>query len=133
MKDGSADPYATALFFQFGGGVVFIILLLLSWQWGPIPTSLWPNWILMGAGYGLGTLFIFKSLQLLDSGDATVLFSLRAVVSMVLAAIFLNERISALYIFGAALIVLGVYLVSAYGRKIRMNRGAVYAIISALC
>ncbi len=133
MKDGSADPYATALFFQFGGGVVFILWLLFSWHWGPVPSSLWANWILMGAGYGLGTLFIFKSLQLLDSGDATVLFSLRAVVSMILAALFLSEHVNGLYIVGAALIVTAVYLVSAYGKKIRMGQGAAYAIFSALC
>jgi drug/metabolite transporter (DMT)-like permease len=63
-------------------------------------------------GTGITGLFIVISLHHIGAGSFTVLFSTAPLFGMVLAAIFLGERITAWLLVGALLIVGGIALIA---------------------
>jgi drug/metabolite transporter (DMT)-like permease len=100
---------------MFGIGAVIMLPLsapwLLSEQWATIPRSAWVSLLVVIAGPTVAAYLLNAwALAHTDSSLVATYTYLQPVITMILAAIFLGERIRPVAIAAAALIFAGVYL-----------------------
>lgn len=108
-------------FFQllFAGIVVTLYALLTQKPLWPVqPSELLPLLILCIINTGLGCYFYFSSTHLLPVQSVAVLSYIDPLSALVFSSVFLNERMGALQIIGAALILGG----AAFGELYRPRR-----------
>ena len=96
------------------------IILLLTWgivffghktdDIGTISSQTWLFLILSGVSTGLSWLFYFKALQLGDVSRVAPIDKLSIVITILLAFIFLHEKVTLRVLIGALLISGGVFL-----------------------
>jgi transporter family protein len=72
-----------------------------------VPPRTWLFLVLSGLATGLSWLCYFRALQLGDAAKVAPVDKLSVVVAMLLAALFLGERLTLQHCFGGALIVAG--------------------------
>jgi uncharacterized membrane protein len=65
-------------------------------------------------GIGLGTIFLFVSLALLDASIAIPLSSISPFLSLMLASLYAGEKMRAKIVIGTSLIVTGIILLAFY-------------------
>lgn len=83
--------------------------------------SAWLSLLLSGfLGFSLGDTFLMKSFQTLGARLTLLIFSFAPVLTAILSYFLFNEKLSALNIFGMALVLAGIVLVIS-GKKV--NRG----------
>lgn len=89
------------------------------------------NLILMSVLIGAGNILIFRGLKKVEASEYTVLFSTRAIWSVLAAIVFLHETFSIKQIFGAGLIILSVFVVSWKKKTLRLNEGEMLTLAAA--
>ena len=84
--------------------------------------------------YALNGAFVFKALQSVEISKFTILYTLRAVVTIIVATIFLNEGLTLIQLIGAGCILFAVIYVNSKSLKdlFIFNRGEIYALMAAL-
>lgn len=132
QKGGKNDPYAFSIFFQLTIGIVIGIYALLRGFVIPNYGDFLPNMILMVILYAIANTLIFSALTYLDAAAFTILFSSRALWTIVAAVLFLNEPFSFKQVIGTILIIISVILVSAKSKKVTLKKGEIYALLAAL-
>lgn len=89
------------------------------------------NLILMAVLIGTGNILIFKGLKKVEASEYTVVFSTRAIWSVLAAIVFLHESFSVKQIIGAALIILSVFVVSWKKKSFRLNEGEMLTLAAS--
>ena len=92
-----------------------------------------PNLLLMGILYCLGNIFLFKGFQKAEASEVSVLFTSAGIWTVIAAIIILGDRITAVKVMGIALILSGVTVINIRKSRWQMNRGHIFALLSALC
>lgn len=117
------DPAVSYIFNGLFGGIFLVIFGL--WAGFKIPNiyQISPNLILMAVFLGLGNMLNFNALKRVEASEFTVLFSTRAIWSIVAAILFLGEAFSHKQIIGAILIIASVFLVSWKKKTMKLNEG----------
>ena len=132
---GSAfyNVYCKGLFEKFSQDEVLISsyiaasitgLILLAWldppRLGLFATLTWQSWLGFGyqalITYGLAMLLFFEALKHLDVSTASLSLYLLPVFGVVLAALLLGERLSALALGGSAIVLAATLLIVKYDR-----------------
>jgi drug/metabolite transporter (DMT)-like permease len=127
----SKDP---ALFYVVNGLVAGSILLAHGlWVGFKIPNiqDISLNLIAMTVLLGFGNLLNFNALKKVDASEFTVLFSTRAIWSVLAAVLVLGESFGPKQIIGAALIISSVFLVSWKKKSFRLNEGEMLTLAAA--
>lgn len=121
MRDADSDPVLYALAFQFVAAVVtFGIAVSRGFAMPPIRT--YPlNFALMAVFYGFGTVLFLRALKILDVSTVVILSSVRSIITIVSAVVFLGESFSIVQGVGALLILCSVAMVSLVRRE-RLDR-----------
>ena len=132
LKNNKSDPVAYSVVFQLVTGILIGIYALVNGFKMPDLIPLIPNLILMVVFYGAGNVFVFKALKEADASSFTIVFSTRAIWSILGALIFLKESFSMQQLFGTILIISSVVLVSWKSGGLKINRGLIYSLIGAL-
>lgn len=100
--------------------LVGLALSLLAWWtggWGQLDASMLPALALSGLiGIFIGDTALFASLQRLGPRRSAVVFAANAPITALLAAIFLDERLGSLDLWGGLLVLAGV-LVAIWARR----------------
>jgi uncharacterized membrane protein len=92
------------------------------------------NFFLMAGLYGLGTVFIFKALQLIEASEVTIITTTRSVITIISALILLHEVFNLSKIIGTALIIGAILLISkTKSANLKFNKGVFWALAMALC
>lgn len=89
------------------------------------------NLIMMTVLLGFGNMLNFNALKKVDASEFTVLFSTRAVWSVVAAILILGEHFGLKQIIGAALIISSVFLVSWKKKSFSLNEGEMLTLAAA--
>lgn len=131
LKNNKTDGVTYSIFFQLLAGICISIVALLHGFHMPNLVNYIPNVIFMILLYGFANVFVFKSLQRIEASQFTVLFTSRAIWTVIAATIFLHEVFLGLQIVGMLLILLAVFIVT-YTRKFIFNRGTLYALLAGL-
>jgi len=108
---------------SLGLAVQSVLILALSWgtvavkgdlgALGQISRQGWLYLLLSGLAAGVSYLLLFRALKLGSAARVVPLDRLSLVFAMILAAVFLKEKIGGMVIVGGALMVLGALLVAA--------------------
>jgi transporter family protein len=89
------------VFFQGGGAGL-----------GQINRQAWLFLVLSGMATGLSWLFYFRALQLGDASKVVPIDKLSLVLTIILAGLFLKEKITLQILFGSALMTVGAIIVA---------------------
>lgn len=89
------------------------------------------NLILMSALLGIGNMLTFSGLKRVEASEFTVLFSTRAIWSVVAAILILGESFNIKQVAGAALIISSVFLVSWKKKSFRLTEGEMLILAAA--
>ncbi len=133
MKEEDSDPATNAIVFQI---LCTILVFAYSfWQGFVMPpiNNLALNFILLAVLYGAGNLLLFKGLKTVEASDTTILVTTRAIWTILVALLFLNETLNPLRILGIFLIFGAIILVFGTKEKIKLNKGAIFILLSAVC
>lgn len=79
---------------------------------GQIKTQAWVFLILSGIATGLSWLFYFRALQLGDASKVVPIDKLSLVLTIILAGLFLKEKITLTILFGSILMTAGAIIIA---------------------
>ena len=101
----------TSVILLFTWGIVFFQGGGLSGL-GQIKTQAWIFLILSGIATGLSWLFYFRALQLGDASKVVPIDKLSLVLTIILAGLFLKEKITLTIVFGSVLMTVGAIIIA---------------------
>ncbi len=132
MKDEKSNPYSYAIIFHFFLGFLNLgFALLYGSQFSLLSGN---SYLLLLASvlWAGCSIFLFKSLLLIEASEKTILSSLNVVVTIIASVIFLNEAFTGEKILGTAIILISTLLVVTLKNGFKLNRGVVYVLITAV-
>lgn len=129
MKEEDSDPVVSAIIFTLLNSL-FTGIFALTQGFRMLPLSLvWPS-LVSGILYAAGTVCFFKAIKVIEASLMTILTGFGAIVTIVAAFLFIGERLSAIQIFGAVLILVAIVTVNYQNKStFRFSRGVVYSLL----
>jgi uncharacterized membrane protein len=132
LKEENSNPVGYAIVFQLLLGLISLIFALLFNKLIPPPPETSAIQFLFSAVlWATSTIFSFKALKLITAGEATILGSSGAFISITLGIIFLGEALKISTIASAILIFIAILAISTGKLSFSSKRGIVYSLISA--
>lgn len=132
MKEEQSDPVAYAIVFQLSVSfVVSIYAFYRGFRFPPLQPFL-PCIGLMTALYGFGNIAFFRSFQLSEASEVSVISSSRSLWTLLVAILFLGESLTSVKLLGTFLVVLGVALVSWKPGRFKLQEGYAFALLASV-
>lgn len=135
MRGDKSNPIMLAILFQLIAGSIIALYGFLT-QDMSLPTDslvYLPRIMLSTVLWAATNIFVFNALKLIESSEFTILFSTRALFTVIAAAIFLNERLTSQQLMGAALIFIAVIMVTFTRKSLKLSRGEIFTLAGAVC
>ncbi len=132
LHKNKADPVAYSALFQLITAVIITIFALYN---GISFAGLGTVWLVATiciVFFGLGTVVYAKTLQYVEASAFSVLFATQAVWIMILGLVLFNESITSLQIAGTLLIFASVTLLIKNIRKLKLDKGTLYGLLTGL-
>ncbi|KKU95179.1 hypothetical protein A3A64_03365 [Candidatus Gottesmanbacteria bacterium RIFCSPLOWO2_01_FULL_48_11] len=128
MRDKESDPVASSILFQFILTFITGIFALYKGFTAPPIINFPLQFMVSATFYGVGTLCMFQAAKRIEASEKTILSAFGAIVTIVVALIFLNESFTIRQFFGTGLVLLSVVLIQ---NKLGIVRsiGTLYAIL----
>ncbi|MSU56393.1 MAG: DMT family transporter [Candidatus Taylorbacteria bacterium] len=131
MKDEKSNPYSYAIVFHLFLGFLNLGFAILYGSHFSLRSGNFFLLLLASGLWGACSIFLFKSLQLIEASEKTILSSLNVVFTIIASVIFLDEVFSGKKIFGTVIILASTLLVVSLKNVFKLNRGVVYVFIAA--
>ncbi len=132
MKDGKGDTVASSVVNQFVGALVVGIVALIHGFVLP-PILHYPvNVALQAILWGIAILALFKAARYLEAAETAIITAGSSVITIISAVILLHESFSFIYVVGTICILLSIVFISGESKKVRFNKGTLYALIYCL-
>lgn len=128
MRDENSEPVSyTIIFALLLSCVYFIVSLFLGFHF---PVLDWKiiYFLIAATLWGLGTIFLFKALQIIESSEVTILVSLRILITITASVIFLHDVFNFQKFIGTIILLLSILLVANIKKGIKFNKGVTYSI-----
>lgn len=127
----SKDPVIFYVVNGIGAGIMLLLYGL--WMGFRIPniTDISLNLIILTIFLGFGNMLNFNALKKVDASEFTVLFSTRAIWSVIGAVLILGEAFGLKQIAGTSLIIASVFLVSWKKKSFSLNEGEMLTLAAA--
>lgn len=135
LKDNKSDPIAYSALFQIICGLIIFSFGFFTQPIG-LPNNLWgllPNLMLMLIVYSLGNVFVFKALKEGEVSTFTIIFALRALVTVFVSSLVLNEIFKINQLIGGGLIIIAIILVNLKRTSLKLSRADLFALGAAVC
>lgn len=128
MKEEQSDPLISAILFQLILALLTGIFALIRGFIPPPFFEFFWQFMISAFCYALGTLCMFQAAKRIEASEKIILSASGAIVTIVVAIIFLHESFSVKQLIGTGLVLLAVILVQ---NKLRLtkNIGTLYAIL----
>lgn len=133
MKDDKSDPISYSIIFAFLLGLINLIVALISGFHFPSLNTTLIFFPIAAILWGVGTIFYFKALQLLESSEVTILASVRSVITIAASLLFLKESFNLQKLFGTVIVLLSIFIVTNLKHGIKFNKGIFYTFGMVLC
>ena len=134
MKDDSSDAYAQAVIFT---SLVCLFFFVVSLFRGGFQVSVsWNQLLLMILASILssaGMVFTFKGFKFIEASEHTILLTSYQLWFMLGAILFLHESLTITKLVGTIAILFGIVLAEWKKQILKLNKGAVYVLLAALC
>jgi len=115
----TADTQAVNIHCLAAGSVLFVIFLIFSG--GPTASITQSGWIKLGvASLALAIAYgsFFAGLEIIGTVKTAMLMNMEPILTIILAAIFLDERLSSIQLVGAGFVIVGIILITGGFRKV---------------
>jgi bacterial/archaeal transporter family protein len=132
MKSEKSEPYSYAIVFHFLLGFLNLIFAIVSGSHLSLFNENFLFLLLASILWGGCSIFLFKSLQLIEASEKTMLSSLNVVFTIIASIIFLHEIFTGKKILGTALILISTLLIVNLKNGFKLNKGVIYVLITAL-
>ncbi len=132
MKSEKSEPYSYAVVFHFFLGFLNLIFALIYGSQFSLFSGNFFLLLLASALWGGCSIFLFKSLQLIEASEKTILSSLNVVFTIIASVIFLHEVFNGKKILGTVIILASTLLIVNFKNGLKFNRGVVYVLITAV-
>lgn len=127
---GKVPPFTLSLL-RYVIAVVVLFLLVRIKNYAPLERKYYKQILLIGFfGYFLSQVLQFMGTKLSNASFAALINSLNPVAIMVMAAVFLHEKLTAQKIAGLALSLGGVYIILGGGHSDGMTAGIALSLLS---
>lgn len=127
----SPDPVVYSVINGLVGGLILLGYGLYAGFRIPNLQDISLNLLLMSFLLGVGNMLTFSGLKRVEASEFTVLFSTRAVWSVVAAILILGESFSLKQVLGGGLIIASVFLVSWKKKSFRFTEGEMLILAAA--
>lgn len=134
LRSSVDSPIAFSIISQFICGVIIALIAGVTGQLS------WPNWqpvvwnlFFMTLAYAIGSIATTIALKKSEASKFTVLFATRAFLTIAIAGVFLNEKMTGVQLMGAVLIFSGVAITSWQTRKFVLEKADWLTLLGALC
>ncbi len=133
LKAKNTDAISYALLFNL---VCASLLIAVSVSKGFVLVDLHKyalNLVVMGVLYTASQIFIFQASKTIEASEVIILSSTRILWTIGAAIVFLGESFDLAKLIGAGLILYSVYFVSHKKKRLKFEKGHVYAILAGVC
>ena len=132
LKNDKSDAVGAAIIFQFTGCAITAVFAF--WHGFVMPPILdHPlNFLIQASFWGFATLTLFKAYQYIEASEVTVLTTLEAVFTIIVALVFLHEVFTGINVIGTVLIIIAVVYLSQTSSKMKFNKGVLFAVIYSI-
>ncbi len=114
----TADPQAINFHCLTAGTALFAAFLFFSGgPAGMIPYAALFKLCASGLALAFGTVFVFAGLEIIGPVKTSMLLNAEPILTIILAAVLLGERLSSFQLVGAAFVILGVILITGGSKK----------------
>ncbi|MFH0749410.1 MAG: EamA family transporter [Candidatus Gottesmanbacteria bacterium] len=133
MKQTHSDAYAQAVVFNGLTGLFSLIILLFQNNFHFYVLSVQQLVLLIPVVIcvSVATVCTFKGLKLIEVSEHTILLTTSKVWLIIGTLVILQERFTSLKLFGAIIVLVGVFIAEWRNRKFVFNTGAIYVLIAA--
>ena len=131
MKDEKSDPVISAIFFQFILGIVTSLFTITKGFYLP-DISLIPYFLCSGALYATGSICFFRAIKYIEASEMTILGGSSVLVTIFASIVFLSDKLTLVQLFGAALILLAVVIISWRKNEVKISTGMWLALGGAV-
>ncbi len=134
MKNVNSDPYAQTIAFNGGVGILALIIVFIrgNFQY-KISLDQAPYFLIAAIFLAVGTVFSFKSIKLLEASESSIFGATQKLWTVLGAFILLGEAFSQKKILGTVIIIIGIAVAQWRKKKFVVNKGVVYALLTAIC
>lgn len=132
MKKEESDPVISSILFQFLLTAFSGAFALIKGFHAPPLTLVFPYFMISAVLYGIGSVFVFKAIKIIEASEMVILTGFGAIVTIVTGYIFFHEQLSLLQLLGVAAILAAVVIVKLERKTFAFNRGIGYALIATI-
>jgi uncharacterized membrane protein len=132
MRDDSSNPISFAIVFQFLLGFITLCFALMFGKFIlPHDISMWFRYIVSALLWAGASVVSLKAMKLLPVGEATIIGTTNAIVSIFLGFLIFGERLANQSIIGILLIFLAIWIVFSKNLSFKSKPGILFALLSA--
>ncbi|MBI2010306.1 MAG: EamA family transporter [Candidatus Chisholmbacteria bacterium] len=128
MKDKERDPIVSVFIFQFLMTCFALTFALVKGFHLPPQNILLPGF-LSSTIYAFGGILLFKAIKIIEASEAALLSTFGAVVSIIVAYFFLDERLRPSQLLGVGLIIASVVAIRFEKQSLKFNHGSLMTLI----
>lgn len=140
VRDEKADTYSYSVLTQLTSAVVcFLLALFFGRNTFPefsviLESHVYVFILLSSSLYAVNAILCFKALQSIEVSKFSVLYATRAVVTIVIASVFLKESLNANQLLGAGMILFSILYLNtkSYKEFLRFGKGEILTLTAAL-
>jgi len=133
LKEEKSDPKTYAVFFQLLTGLMIGMFgLVFADMSFPDVKPLVFNLVLMTLLYGFGNVLIFESLKRIEASRFTIIFSSRALFTILASSLLLKEGLLAKQFVGTFLILAGIALANVKAARFSFSKKEAMALFAAM-
>lgn len=134
MRVQNSDPYAQAVAFSGGVGILALIINSLKGNFHyQITWEQAPYFLLATIFVTIGNVTAFKAFKLLEASENAILTSTQKLWTVVGAFLFLGELFTIKKFIGTIIVLAGVIVAQWRQKKFVINQGVIFALITAVC
>lgn len=133
MKDDKSDPYVqTVVMYGLAGAFALLFSLFHGGFHYRITFNQFLLFIPLAISITVGPILLFKSFQLIDASENTIVQSSQKLWAVLGAFVFLHEPFSIKKIIGTITIILGIAIALWKQKKFQLNKGVILILISMI-
>lgn len=133
LKEESNNPLSFSILFQlFVGTLILIFGLLFNAIVFPNIAPILLNIIIMILLWTFNNLFLYKAIKLSEASKFSILYSSRALFTILASSIFLKQSLTTEGYIGTFFIIIGIILVSIKSHKLVFKKEDIYSILAAI-
>ncbi len=133
LKEKNSDTIAYAIVFNFICAILISVVSLKNGFILPDIKEYYLNFGLMAVVYTASQVLVFKASKTIGASDLIIFSATRALWTIGAALLFLGETLNTPKVIGTILVLFSVLYISAEKKRIKLNKGHIYALLAAFC